>query len=150
MSVKEVDTWQKVAKSGDDVSIINSPFPVDHKSSSTKSEDSTTSFSDVSKVSTVSTNVGEYFSKGFRNWGNDSSPLFTDSSPDKVKAIVPEKFANGGFVSGGIRGKDSVPALLQHGEYVLNVDQVEQWKQLSNSMRTISPSDNRYAQVGLY
>lgn len=33
-------------------------------------------------------------------------------------------FADGGPVYGGIRGKDSVPALLQHGEYVLSTADV--------------------------
>ncbi|UXE04401.1 tape measure protein [Mycobacterium phage Funsized] len=33
-------------------------------------------------------------------------------------------FAGGGPVFGGIRGKDSVPALLQHGEYVLDTGDV--------------------------
>jgi len=36
-----------------------------------------------------------------------------------------KKFASGGFVSGGVAGKDSIPALLMPGEYVLPVPIVD-------------------------
>jgi len=58
-------------------------------------------------------------------------------------------WADGGYVSGGTRGKDSVPALLMPGEYVLNTDQVEMWKRLSLSMATgPKPLDGAYADGG--
>ena len=43
-------------------------------------------------------------------------------------------WAKGGFVTGGTKGKDSVPGLLTPGEYVLTVDQVAQWQKLASSM----------------
>jgi len=48
-----------------------------------------------------------------------------------LKSTLPEpkKFAQGGFVTGGTAGIDSVPALLQPGEFVLTKDQTDQMLQ---------------------
>jgi|15BtaG_2_1085339.scaffolds.fasta_scaffold06302_1 hypothetical protein len=48
-----------------------------------------------------------------------------------LKSTLPEpkKFAQGGFVTGGTVGVDSVPALLQPGEFVLTKDQTDQMLQ---------------------
>jgi len=48
-----------------------------------------------------------------------------------LKSTLPEpkKFAQGGFVTGGTAGVDSVPALLQPGEFVLTKDQTDQMLQ---------------------
>lgn len=42
-----------------------------------------------------------------------------------IKLIQPQKFAQGGLVTGGTPGKDSVSALLMPGEYVLNKSTVD-------------------------
>ncbi|QWY84371.1 tape measure protein [Mycobacterium phage Knocker] len=53
---------------------------------------------------------------GAGNVGNNAA------SP--IVGALAQGFAGGGPVFGGVRGKDSVPALLQHGEYVLDTGDV--------------------------
>ncbi|URC18132.1 tape measure protein [Mycobacterium phage Zenteno07] len=55
-------------------------------------------------------------SSGAGSAGNQAAGLFTGP--------LAAGFASGGPVYGGIRGRDSVPALLQHGEYVLDTGDV--------------------------
>jgi hypothetical protein len=57
-------------------------------------------------------------------------------------------WGEGGFVTGGQRGKDSVPGLLMPGEYVLSVRQVAMWKKLSEEMGTHRANNGFYAQGG--
>lgn len=57
--------------------------------------------------------------------------------------LVPKRFAEGGFVTGGQPGRDSVPALLMPGEYVLP-------KRVVDVIRTASPNmSGRFASGGL-
>lgn len=58
------------------------------------------------------------------------------------------KWSEGGYVTGGQKGKDSVPGLLMPGEYVLSVKQVEMWKKMSASMGREAPRSGAYAQGG--
>lgn len=48
----------------------------------------------------------------------------------QVAVINAERFAKGGPVDGGIRGKDSVPALLMPGEFVMTVDNMRKHGEL--------------------
>jgi hypothetical protein len=57
-------------------------------------------------------------------------------------------WSEGGYVTGGQKGKDSVPGLLMPGEYVLSVKQVEMWKKLSEQMGTVKPANGSYARGG--
>lgn len=54
---------------------------------------------------------------------------FAAISALKSSLPEPKKFAQGGFVTGGTVGVDSVPALLQPGEFVLTKDQTDQMLQ---------------------
>jgi hypothetical protein len=56
-----------------------------------------------------------------------------------------KKFATGGEVTGGTPGRDSVPALLTPGEYVLSVPAVQQMRKMLSMPDTGGP---RYAQGG--
>ncbi len=67
-----------------------------------------------------------------------------------------QTFAQGGLVSGGVQGKDSVPALLMPGEYVLNTRAVEHIGltvlEKANALRNHwggLPDFSRFAQGGL-
>ena len=46
----------------------------------------------------------------------------------KAELPEPEKFAAGGLVTGGVPGRDSVPALLMPGEFVLNKKQTDEMR----------------------
>jgi hypothetical protein len=52
--------------------------------------------------------------------------------PDMLGNLKIQKFAEGGVVTGGVAGKDSVPAFLQPGEVVMPVKLVEFWKKTSD------------------
>jgi hypothetical protein len=58
------------------------------------------------------------------------------------------KWAEGGYVTGGQKGKDSVPGLLMPGEYVLSVKQVAMWEKLSAAMGKAAPRSGAYARGG--
>ncbi len=51
--------------------------------------------------------------------------------PDMLGKLEIQRFAEGGIVQGGIKGKDSVPAFLQPGEVVLPVKLVDFWRKTS-------------------
>ena len=58
-----------------------------------------------------------------------------------------QSFAAGGMVRGGTRGRDSVPAMLMPGEYVMNVDQVEAMRQMFSNMDGVNTT-GRFAGGG--
>ena len=62
---------------------------------------------------------------------------------------IPEaqSFASGGMVRGGVRGRDSVPALLMPGEYVMNTDQVDAMRSMFSNMDGVN-STGRFANGG--
>lgn len=62
--------------------------------------------------------IGTIYNKGIRRLFN-ALPL-----PDKWKLPELHKFAKGGSVTGGQKGKDSVPALMMPGEHVLTAKEV--------------------------
>ena len=58
-----------------------------------------------------------------------------------------QSFASGGMVRGGTRGRDSVPAMLMPGEYVMNVDQVEAMRRMFSNMDGVNTT-GRFAGGG--
>ena len=62
---------------------------------------------------------------------------------------IPEtqSFASGGMVRGGVRGRDSVPALLMPGEYVMNTNQVDAMRSMFSNMDGVN-NTGRFANGG--
>jgi hypothetical protein len=65
-----------------------------------------------------------------------------------LAGVVAQGFAGGGPVSGGQAGKDSVPAMLMPGEYVLNTAQVARMGGFSQIDNIASKGMRRYATGG--
>ena len=72
------------------------------------------------------------FVLGFAAGGSSEGPKGSVAPPGVSNGTV-QKFASGGFVSGGIHGVDSVPALLMPGERVLNNRQAREYERGGNS-----------------
>lgn len=67
--------------------------------------------------------IDKVFNGGIVGAWNSVSDLIGTT---KMQPFIPQGFADGGFVSGGVAGKDSVPAMLMPGEFVMTTKAVQQ------------------------